>query len=470
LKRITFYPNDPSIVRSVGWLGYGLTPWLALGILPAAIISDDTTAGAISGTAYSLIAASLAFPATRRYVVGAHRIFWDRFRCHLLSRRLSAKIRETLRNAGLTVTERRDVAGKDGRVSRREILHVPEVKIQTDGVNFYLRFRMLAGQTEQEWERKINAFAHVLQCSLVAFQIKRGVVDLTLQYGEIQAEAVTYKTDTDHTVTIGYAMGGMLTWYFDQFPHALVVGPTGTGKSTFVRNLLIQLQQEWTVKVADGKQVEFTHLQDLGFDVAADTVGFIRLVEEAQKEVDRRFKVMGRKRRNHYVDIGEEPYFLVVDEAIYLLEALSGKKETGESQRERILCLLRDISLRGRAAGVHLVMIFQRPDSTFIPTVIRDNLMVKIVLGGSETALEMAFGKEKSKALDPVSLGYGYSCIGDEKVELFRFPDYAQTTFLNDLWDQVQGETNDDQILYGCSIYKKPSRKSTNGTKSTIEQ
>ncbi|MBD1371955.1 hypothetical protein IC620_06225 [Hazenella sp. IB182357] len=438
MKTITFYQKKPGVFRFMGWLSYGITPWLAPLILPLAIISDRTAAGAISLLSYSSIGIFSTLPDTRQIVYSIHQLFWGQFRHHLLSRQISKLLRETLLNAGLVKKEYQETTGAKGRMSRKEILHYPSGTIHKDKINIYIQFKMIPGQTEQEWERKVNAFAHSLGCSLVSFQISRGIVEITLQYGEIQANAVTYKTDMEHNLALGYATGGKLTWDFEHFPHALIIGPTGTGKSTFIRNLLVQLRSEWIVKVADGKQVEFTHLQDLGFDVATDTSGFIRLVEEAQIEVDQRFKTMETQRKNHYSQIKEKPYFLVIDESIYLLEALSTKKdkETGQSERERILGLLRDISLRGRAAGVQLVMIFQRPDSTFMPTVIRDNLTAKIVLGGSKTALEMAFGKDKSKQLDSVSLGHGYVCIGDGRVELFRFPDYAQSTFLDDLEPQ----------------------------------
>jgi hypothetical protein len=36
------------------------------------------------------------------------------------------------------------------------------------------------------------------------------------------------------------------------------VGLTGTGKSTFVRNLLTQFPKDWILKIVDGKYVEFT--------------------------------------------------------------------------------------------------------------------------------------------------------------------------------------------------------------------
>jgi DNA segregation ATPase FtsK/SpoIIIE-like protein len=131
-----------------------------------------------------------------------------------------------------------------------------------------------------------------------------------------------------------------------------------------------------------------------------------------------------------------KPYFLLCDEFIFLVEEVSTKKKQGEDQsdRDKLFAKLRDISLRGRAAGVFLILILQRPDSSFLPTVIRDNLMCKVVLGGSETAFNMAFGSEY-KGLANLDLGQGYCLLDD--IGTFSFPNYEQDEFMNDLAGKV---------------------------------
>jgi hypothetical protein len=147
-------------------------------------------------------------------------------------------------------------------------------------------------------------------------------------------------------------------------------------------------------------------------------------------------------------------------------------KETGVSERDRILGLIRDISLRGRAEGVYLVMIFQRPDSSVMPTLIRDNLTTKVVLGGSETAFEMCFGSEKAKGLDPVTLGHGYASISDGPVQLFRFPEYPQSKFLRDLEDReldLSGTERDPRGILRFASRPKTDESKEPGRSQTVE-
>jgi energy-coupling factor transporter ATP-binding protein EcfA2 len=336
---------------------------------------------------------------------------------------LSRTLRRIYENGGLVKIEE---SGED------KVMTYPYTEISQDDFNLHLEMHMIPGQTQSDWERKLDAFGHALGADLVKTSIKRGVVEITVQHTQMNVNEVIYKTDDLHDISIGYQSGGILKWNFDKHPHALIVGMTGTGKSTFVRNLLAQFREDWTLKIVDGKYVEFNFMSDLGYDVATSHEDFLGYVEDAQNELDGRFRKLQDSKKNNYKDLGMNPYFLLCDEFIFLAEELPAKpKKPGEkSERDQLFAKLRDISLRGRAAGVFLILILQRPDSSFMPTIVRDNLMCKVVLGGSETALEMAFGSEHKK-LAHLDQGQGYCMIDD--LATFSFPNYEQDEFVSDM-------------------------------------
>lgn len=325
---------------------------------------------------------------------------WGRF---WTSRRVSKVICQTLYNCNLVMIDK----DKDGNTK----VAYPKVTVKTNGYNLYIEFAMIAGQTAKEWESKIDAFAHALCGRLVSYEIDRGTVYLVIKIAERQETRVATKNDDLNYLVIGYDdEGKKVYWEFDSSPHMLLMGATGSGKSTFVRSILSQFPNDWELQICDGKEIEFNWLRDLGYDVIDTVDGFVGAVKDCQKEVNDRFKAMRKEAVNNYTDLGLKPRFLVVDEFIYLMESVSGKKAKGEvkSERDKVFDLLRDISLRGRAAGVFLVLILQRPDASFLPTVIRDNLTTKIALANpGSTGLEMAFGQE-GKQLTGLSKGQGY--------------------------------------------------------------
>lgn len=356
-----------------------------------------------------------------------------RYNWFMVSRRISKVLRETFENAGLSVKKKVEKWDLQGEKKLVDVVIYPGVTVKMDDHNYYFEFRLVHGQTRKQWESKMDSIVQALSGELVQFKMRQGLVAMTIEHTAMDSSVVPYKEDEEHYLNVGYSVGGMVRWKFDSDPHCLVVGVTGSGKSTFIRSLLIQFPKDWVLKVVDGKFVEFTFLSDMGYDVASSKESFMDYIDDAQDEVNRRFRMLQENRKNNYNQLGLKPYFLLVDEFIFLAEELSQTKKKGEdkSDRDKMFGKLRDISLRGRAAGVFLILILQRPDSSFMPTVVRDNLMLKVVLKGSETAFDMAFGSQykKLEALEP---GGGYYMI-EEEPKKFVFPNYELEQFQEDL-------------------------------------
>lgn len=441
-EAIPFYEKD-SHLRTVSAFLYGNLLWW-MPLITSFSVSSGIPFYVIDGG----LLAALLNGKSREYVLKLDRVFRDQWRRHRECVWISSILRETMLGCGLGYEEKvRVQIGRDTVTETQATF--PKVEILKDKFNYYFKFKLLPGQMSKEWLTKSEAFSHSLELPLVKTKVEKGYCMMVIQHQQLDSSFVPKKTDASHSIALGYRLGERFEWEFNEFPHCLIVGLTGSGKSTFVRNLLIQFDRDWIVKIVDGKFVEFSFMKRLGYDVATSETEFISYVEEAHQEVIRRFEEMKNQDVNDYRDLGYKPYFLLVDEFIFLVETLSTKKdkETGKTDRDKLFDKLRDIALRGRSAGVNLILILQRPDSSFLPTVIRENLTTKIVLGGSETAFDMAFGSENKK-LQRLPKGEGYILKGQELTN-FSFANYSMEDFKEDLQSKDAKDLESEEMEEG---------------------
>lgn len=425
-EAIPFYENDSHLRTASAFLYGNLLWWMPL--MSSFAVSSGIPFYVIDGG----LIAGLFVGGTRERILKLDSFFRDHWRKHREGVWISKILRDTMLGCNLGYEEKvRKQIGNDTVYEIEQTF--PKAEILKDSFNYYLRFKLLPGQMAKEWMTKAESFSHAFELPIVKTKVDTGYCMIVLQHQQLDSSFVPKKTDASHSIALGYRLGERFEWEFNEFPHCLIVGLTGSGKSTFVRNLLIQFDRDWIVKIVDGKFVEFSFMKRLGYDVATSETEFISYVEEAHQEVIRRFEEMKNQDVNDYRDLGYKPYFLLVDEFIFLVETLSTKKdkETGKTDRDKLFDKLRDIALRGRSAGVNLILILQRPDSSFLPTVIRENLTTKIVLGGSETAFDMAFGSENKK-LQRLPKGEGYILKGQELTN-FSFANYSMENFKEDL-------------------------------------
>lgn len=206
-----------------------------------------------------------------------------------------------------------------------------------------------------------------------------------------------------------------VVWEYDKLPHMLVTGGTGGGKTYFIYALLFALTKEGRVHIADPKMAdlaEFSSFNSFKGLVVHEKLDILEMLREANVLMDKRYLYM--KQQNNYT-IGKNyryydmnPEFIIIDELSAWVSTLSAVEQM------EFVDLVTPLVLKARQAGVFVLFATQRPDSTTLPTAIRDNLLCRVSLGRlSSTGYDMTFDDSKNKAfVNKDIVGRGYIDIG----------------------------------------------------------
>ena len=192
--------------------------------------------------------------------------------------------------------------------------------------------------------------------------------------------------------------------------HFLVGGTTGSGKSEFLRSILLSLiyrhsQEHLKIILVDPKRVtfpEFENIPSLLQPIVKESEAAIELMESLVTEMERRYKLFENAKCSDLKDYNRvnkiEPNLVCIfDEyADFMVE-----KETKKALENN----LKQMGAKARASGIHLIIATQRPDATVVTPLIRANLPArvalktasinnsKIILGGKEIRAANLLGK-----------------------------------------------------------------------------
>lgn len=202
--------------------------------------------------------------------------------------------------------------------------------------------------------------------------------------------------------------GEVLRLSLDEMPHALVAGATGSGKSVFLNALINTVIAHGGAELLliDPKQVELSQFVSHAKAVGYTAEEAVAILTELSEEMERRFGSMKQAKVRHYTQCGLTQIVCVVDEFADLVLAKNGSMVTD---------LMVRIAQKGRAAGIHLVIATQRPDSKVISGLIKANFPTKIAFATSsevnsriildENGAEKLLGKGDCLVANPKFVG-----------------------------------------------------------------
>jgi len=224
--------------------------------------------------------------------------------------------------------------------------------------------------------------------------------------------------DTPVKIAIGIDLEGQLIEADLSNPntcHFLVGGTTGSGKSEFLRSLLLSLlyrysPQQLKIALVDPKRVTFPEFEQLPWlhsPIVKDSENAIALMTELVAEMQQRyqrFEAAGCPHLTAYNAILTQKQQPPLPRIVCIFDEYADFMAEKDTRKELELSIKR-LGAMARAAGIHLIIATQRPEAGIVTPIIRSNLPgrialrtasiadSKIVLGGTKIEAAYLLGK-----------------------------------------------------------------------------
>ncbi len=254
--------------------------------------------------------------------------------------------------------------------------------------------------------------------------------------------------DTLHNANV-ITISESVSWEFGSPPHVLLAGSTKSGKTVMIENLVAQyLCLGSEIKLLDPKKGELSwiigkKLEDrLGYKVVYNSPFQISgALREAVLEMNRRFQVMADNPDTYiykgkvlsWADVkGNTPLIIVLDEGIAFKTEAETTKE-GKQAYQEAMSNLGSLLVKSRQASIEVIVGLQRASSDFIPTYMRQNFGVSLLLGSTTADSDSCRMMFSSQEIDykTCGIGEGY-CQIDGRLPT---PKFVETPFKSDELD-----------------------------------
>lgn len=197
-----------------------------------------------------------------------------------------------------------------------------------------------------------------------------------------------YPDDHRHRVTIpvGVGEGNKIKWVnFNDFPHWLVAGSTGTGKSNFINVIFCALISQYApadlrivaVDLKGGVELSgYEHVPHLLGGVVQSVDGLADRLSQLEAEMTERFTALKR--------VGARDLFThnqrsetSLPRIIVVIDEFASTVDQGDLTK-RIHNSILQLTSKGRAVGINIIICTQDPRVDIVPGKIKANCVVRI--------------------------------------------------------------------------------------------
>lgn len=300
---------------------------------------------------------------------------------------------------------------------------LPKIKINDQTIQIRLRNMKMRGTIE----RYLDSFSTALPDRYVVeeYYITQNNSELIIKYEDIKNYRPEVYTLAEYQSKVRALQP--LELYFDhkhivnmnEYPHFLISGTSGSGKSYLVNQLIIQaISKGWEIAVLDIKRSYGLYRKYIDYVYEIDAV--LEKLLEIEQELYDRMKALqpelDRNPRALAVDIGYPPKLIVLEEYISLQAALDKKK------KEELERVVKNLSVLARQSNIHLMIVLQAAGTENIQSTTRSNL-TKVLLGNAQSnILTATFGTGVDLPNINVSLSKGQGLIQLDRISILRVP------------------------------------------------
>ena len=190
-------------------------------------------------------------------------------------------------------------------------------------------------------------------------------------------------------VAFGKNIDGVIkTANFADFPHILVAGTTGSGKSVFTHSLICTLimrnsPENLRLVLIDPKKVEMSKYKDIPHllcPIINDAEVAKLTMDKLADEMNRRYDVLvnsGCSDIKQYAEArAEDPNLEPMPYIVVFIDEFADLVDTCKEIKAPVV----SIAQKARACGIHMLIATQRPSTNIIDGVIKGNLPTRVAL------------------------------------------------------------------------------------------
>ncbi len=174
---------------------------------------------------------------------------------------------------------------------------------------------------------------------------------------------------------------------FDEFPHALVAGTTGSGKSIFINSIIVSLimrnsPDDLKLVLVDPKKVEMSRYKDMPHllcPIITDAQEAKALMDKLCEEMEERYKLFSENGCTNIREYNEDAPGLGLEKLPYIMVFFDEYADMVDQCKEISMPVV-SIAQKARACGIHMCIATQRPSTNVVTGVIKANLPTHVAL------------------------------------------------------------------------------------------